>query len=182
MLGVTNLAFTAQQSVFVIYATGEMGLSDAGYGLVLTSGAIGGVLGSWAGPWLERSLGRARCLILAISLFGATLGVPAITADIPANVAAFIVASFGSVVWNVITVSFRQRITPDRLLGRMNSAYRLLGWGTMPIGAALGGAIAEIWGLRPTFAVAALLHIPLLLGFLVVTEKRMQEADTVTAS
>jgi predicted MFS family arabinose efflux permease len=52
----------------------------------------------------------------------------------------------------------------------------------MPIGAALGGAIAEIWGLRPAFAVAALLHIPLLLGFRVVTEKRMQEADTVTAA
>ncbi|HEX4905843.1 MAG TPA: MFS transporter [Acidimicrobiales bacterium] len=182
MLGVTNLAFTAQQSVLVIYATGEMGLSEAGYGLVLTSAALGGIAGSWAGPRLERSLGRARCLVLAISLFGATLGVPAITADVAANVVAFVVASFGSVVWNVITVSFRQRITPDRLMGRMNSAYRLLGWGTMPIGAALGGVIAEIWGLRPTFAVAALLHVPLLLGFFVVTEKRMNETDTVTAT
>ena len=91
-------------------------------------------------------------------------------------------ASLGSVVWNVITVSLRQRITPDRLLGRMNAAYRMLGWGTMPIGAALGGVVAEVWGLRPTFAVAALLHLPLLLGFLVVTEARIAEADTVSAA
>ena len=182
MLGLTNLAFTAHWSVFVLFATGPMDLSDAGYGLVLSSSALGGVAGSAAGPWLERRFGRARCLFGAIVLFGTTLGVPALTTDIAANVAAFVVASFGSVVWNVITVSLRQRITPDRLLGRMNSAYRLLGWGTMPIGAALGGAIAEVWGLRPTFAVAALLHLPLLLGFLVVSDERIEAADTVTAT
>ena len=51
-------------------------------------------------------------------------------------------------IWNVITVSLRQRITPTRLLGRLNSAYRLLGWGTMPLGAAAGGAIAQVFGVR----------------------------------
>lgn len=183
MLGLTNLAFMAHFSVFVLFAVepGPMGLSKAGYGLLLASAAFGGVAGSWAGPWLERVAGRARCLFGAIVLFGASLAVPAITTDIAANVAAFVVASFGSVVWNVITVSLRQRITPDHLLGRMNAAYRMLGWGTMPIGAALGGAIAEIWGLRPTFVVAAVLHVPLLLGFLVVTEDRIRAADTVSS-
>jgi MFS family permease len=182
MLGLTNLAFTAHQAVLVLYATGEMGLSEAGYGLMWTSSAVGGVLGSATAPWIERRVGRARSLLLAIAMFGLTLAVPAITANVPANVVALIVAAFGSVVWNVITVSYRQRITPDHLLGRMNSAYRLLGWGTMPIGAALGGVIAEVWGLRPTFAVAALLHIPLLLGFRVITEGRMEEADTVAST
>jgi MFS family permease len=182
MLGVTNLAFMAHQSIFVLFATGPMGLSKAGYGLVFTTSAIGGIAGSWAGPGLERTFGRARCLIGAIVIFGASLLVPALTTSIAANIAAFVAASFGSVVWTVITVSLRQRITPDRLLGRMNSAYRLLGWGTMPIGAALGGAIAELASLRAVFVVAALLHLPLLLGFLVVTERRIEEADTVSAA
>lgn len=181
MLGTTNLAFMAHWSIFVLFATGPMGLSDAGYGLVLASSAIGGVAGSWAGPLLERTFGRARCLFGAIVLFGGTLAVPALTVDIAANVVAFVVASFGSVVWNVITVSLRQRITPDRLLGRMNSAYRMLGWGTMPIGAALGGLVAEVAGLRAVFVVAALLHVPLLLGFIVVTDERIEAADTVGA-
>jgi len=182
MLGLTNLAFMAHQAVLVLYATGPMGLSEAGYGLMFTASALGGIAGSWAGPWLDRHVGRARSLLLAIVLFGLTLAVPAVTADVAANVVALIVAAFGSVVWNVITVSFRQRITPDHLLGRMNAAYRLLGWGTMPIGAALGGAVAELVGLRATFAVAAALHLPLLLGFLVVTEARLREADTVGAA
>jgi MFS family permease len=179
MLGLTNLAFTAHFSVFVLFATGPMGLTEAGYGLLLASFALGGVAGPWVVPWCERRLGRARTLLFVIVLFGASLAVPAITADIGANVAAFVVSSFGSVVWNVITVSLRQRITPDHLLGRMNSTYRLLGWGTMPIGAALGGAVAEIWGLRPTFVVAAALHVPLLLGFLVLTDARIAEAEAM---
>src|SRR3954464_12808049 len=182
MLGVTNLAFTAHWAIFVLFATGPMGLSDAGFGFMLTSTAFGGVAGSWAGPWLERRLGRARCLFLSITMFGPTLIVPALATNIPINVIAFVMQSFGSVVWNVITVSLRQRITPDRLLGRMNSAYRLLRRGTMPIGALIGGVIAEAFGLRPTFVFAAVLHIPLLLGFFVITDERIEAADTVAAT
>jgi MFS family permease len=177
MLGLTNLAFMAEGAIFVLFATGPMGLTDAGFGFLLTSAAVGGVAGSWAGPWLERTFGRARCLFGTVILFGSVLLVPALTADIAANAAALVAQSFGSVVWNVITVSLRQRITPDRLLGRMNSAYRLLGWGTMPIGAAIGGLIAELTSLRAVFVFAAVLHLPLLLGFLVVTERRIDLAE-----
>jgi predicted MFS family arabinose efflux permease len=64
----------------------------------------------------------------------------------------------------------------------MNSTYRLLGWGTMPLGAALGGAIAQWVGLRAAFAVAALVHVPLLLGFFVVTERRILDAEAAYTS
>ncbi len=179
LLGLTNLAFIAHMAVFVLFAVdpGPMGLSTTGYGLLLASGGLGGLAGAWAAPLLERSVGRARCLAGSVVLFGVSLGTPAVTTSIAANVAGIVGASFGAIVWNVITVSLRQRITPDRLLGRMNAAYRLVGWGTMPIGAALGGAIAETAGLRPTFVVASLLHVPLLLGFLVVTDGRIADAE-----
>ena len=58
-------------------------------------------------------------------------------------------------MWNIITVSLRQRITPDHLLGRMNATYRLFAWGVMPIGALLGGLVAEVLGLRAVFVLAA---------------------------
>jgi len=179
LLGMTNLAFTAHMAVFVLFAVdpGPMGLSTTGYGLFLASGGVGGLAAAWVAPRLERRIGRARCLFGAIVLFGGSLGTPALTTNLAVNVGAYVGASFGAVVWNIITVSLRQRITPDRLLGRVNAAYRLVGWGTMPIGAALGGAIAETAGLRPTFVAAALLHVPLLLGFLVVTEHRMADAE-----
>jgi hypothetical protein len=69
----------------------------------------------------------------------------------------------------VLTVSLRQAIVPDHLLGRVNGAYRLAGWGTAPIGALLGGALASTAGLRTPFVVggliqaaAALAAVPLL--------------------
>ena len=53
--------------------------------------------------------------------------------------------------WNVVTVSLRQTIIPDHLLGRVNSVYRFLGWGSMPIGAVAGGLLAGEFGLRAPF-------------------------------
>jgi MFS family permease len=91
--------------------------------------------------------------------------------------AAGIIAGTG-VIWNVITVSLRQRIAPDHLLGRVNAGYRLLAWGTMPIGAALGGLLADGIGLRATFlvtAAGALLSVPLLLSG--VSDAAIDEAE-----
>ena len=56
--------------------------------------------------------------------------------------------------WNILTVSLRQSLIPDELLGRVNSAYRLFGWGTMPLGAIAGGLIADAYGLRAPFLFA----------------------------
>jgi len=72
-------------------------------------------------------------------------------------------------LWNVITVSLRQTIIPDHLLGRVNSVYRFFAWGMMPIGTALGGLIVwftEIFGtremaLRMPWFVAGVLHLVL---------------------
>jgi MFS family permease len=74
-----------------------------------------------------------------------------------------VVASLFSVVWNVITVSLRQSLIPDQILGRVNSVYRFIGWGMMPIGSAVGGllvvltdpALGREWSLRTPFLAAA---------------------------
>jgi MFS family permease len=56
----------------------------------------------------------------------------------------FAVESLFSILWNVITVSFRQSIIPEHLLGRVNSVYRFFAWGMMPIGAAVGGGVVVL--------------------------------------
>jgi MFS family permease len=184
MLGIQNMAFSAAFSVFVLFAVapGPMGLSKAGYGVLTATLGVGSLLGSWLAVPVERRLGRVNTLVLSIVLNALTLAVPVVT-TLPVPIGASMVASgAGIVLWNVITVSLRQRITPDRLLGRMNASYRLVGWGTMPLGAALGGVLAEALGLRGAFLVAALLTLAVLAGFRFVTEEAIARAEAAEAS
>jgi MFS family permease len=180
MVGVSNFAGNAVWAVLVLYAVGPgsaMGLTEPGFGLLLSAIAAGSLVGSFVAEPLERRLGRARTLGVSILLAAGYLAAPAVTAQPYVIGVAFFGGGLMIAVWNVITVSLRQRITPDRLLGRMNSAYRLLAWGTIPLGAAAGGLLAELIGLRAMFAVMASLGLLLVAGLRVVTEERLAAAE-----
>ncbi|KOX07836.1 MFS transporter [Nocardiopsis sp. NRRL B-16309] len=165
MVGVSNFATNAAFAVLVLYAVGPdsaLGLTEPGYGLLMTAAAAGSLLGALGADRVERLLGRARSLWLTVLTFALLVGAPALSTNPFAVAACFLVGGVGIAVWNVITVSLRQRTTPDALLGRVNSAYRLLAWGTMPLGAAAGGLLAQFVGVRAVFAVMALLVLTLL--------------------
>jgi MFS family permease len=177
--GLSNLASTAWFAVLPLYAVepGPMGLSESGYGLLLTAGAVGAVLGSVVAAPAERALGRTGALLVAIAIYSA--GPFALAATSSPWVAGAAI-SFGglSILWNVITVSLRQRIAPDGMLGRVNAGYRLLAWGTMPLGAAAGGLLGEWVGLRGTFVVAGIVNLlcaPLLLTG--VSDRAIESAE-----
>ncbi len=108
---------------------------------------------------------------------GVGFAVPAFTTNIFVIGSSFVLSGFFVVVWNVITVSLRQRIVPDQLLGRLNSAYRLLAWGTQPIGALAGGLIGQFIGLQAVFVMAAVLGLTLLLTRAVLTEDALRAAE-----
>jgi hypothetical protein len=102
---------------------------------------------------------------------GATIGavsacvVGALARDAYVMVACMAASAFSATVWNVATVSMRQRIIPDRIRGRVNSVYRLAGWGSLPIGAAIGGVVAATtYGLRAPWFVAAALRIDVVIA------------------
>jgi hypothetical protein len=59
-------------------------------------------------------------------------------------------------IYNISQVSYRQAITPDRMLGRMNASMRFMVWGTMPLGALTGGVLGTVFGLKTTLIVAGL--------------------------
>ena len=167
-VGLMNLAFTAQFAVIPLFIVepGPMGLSESGFGLLLTSAAVGALVGSAITPRVEAALGRTRALIVAVVMVPIGTVTPAITAAVAPFAIALAVTGVLNVVWNVITVSLRQRIVPDALLGRVNAGYRLVAWGTMPLGALLGGAIADLASIRAVFWSAAglsLLCVPILL-------------------
>jgi predicted MFS family arabinose efflux permease len=173
MVGGFNFASNAAFAVFVLFAVGPgsaMKLSEPGFGVLLTAIAVGSVLGSLLAESIEKRFSRSRSLLLAILASIPLIAAPSVTAEPLLVGLAFFLGGAAVAVWNVISVSLRQRITPDRLLGRVNSAYRLLAWGTIPAGAAVGGLLAEYIGLTAVFAVMGVGSLALLLGMRTVTE------------
>jgi len=164
MTGGGNLAVSAAFSVFVLYAVGPestLGLDEPAFGLLLTASAVGSLVGSLVARRLERRLGRRRMLALAVPSSALLVLTPALTRDARVVAAGLVVGGVAVVLWNVVAVSLRQGIVPDRLLGRVNSSYRLLAWGTRPLGALAGGVVAEAFGLRSLFLIAGGLSLAL---------------------
>ncbi len=135
MVGGINFASNAAFAVFVLYAVGPdspLGLSEPAYGVLLTATAVGAFAGSFVAERVVGTLGRARSLTLTTLGTVAFVGVPAVTTNAWVIGAVSAVGGAGIAVWNVVTLSLRQRITPDALLGRLNACYRLLAWGRCP--------------------------------------------------
>lgn len=180
MTGVLNFASSAAFAVLVLFAVGpssEMGLSEVGFGLLLTTSAVGAFIGSFISESVEAKLGRSKSLALAILGCALFVGAPALTHNPYILGPILLVGGILIVLWNVITVSLRQRIAPNRLLGRINSAYRLLAWGTMPIGAAAGGLLAQWLGLQAMFGIMGVLTLALLVMIPIITDKAITAAE-----
>jgi MFS family permease len=147
-LGVINMLEAGVLAVFVLYSLEVLGLSQTGYGVLLTAGGIGGLAGSFLARSVSAKVGAGTFMIVATLGFGASMLVPGVWANPIAVGASFVVFGALGVGWNVVTVSLRQAIVPDELLGRVNGTYRLVGLGLMPFGALLGGVLARTFGLR----------------------------------
>jgi MFS family permease len=157
LLGIYNFANQMGQAVLVLLATQTLHVSTRGYGLLLAASAVGSVVGGLVNPILTRRIGMLPSLVLP-ALVSAAAFVGIGLAPGPAVVAALLACQgFSAAMWNVVTVSLRQRVVPGHLLGRVNSVYRMLGWGLMPLGALAGGFVAHAAGLRAPYIVAGLL-------------------------
>ena len=180
MVGLSNFATNATFTVFVLYAVGPdsaLDLSGLGYSVLLATIAVGSVIGSLLAHRIERALGRARSFALAIPATSLLIWIPAITSSPAVIGVVFILGGAAMAVWNVISISLRQRITPGRLLGRVNSAFRLLAWGTLPLGAAAGGIIADTLGLQAVFMIMGTLTLLLFAGLFVLTDRNIDASE-----
>ncbi len=167
ILGAMNAMFSMAYATYVLFVQEILELEAAQFGLLMTAGALGGVLGSLLASRLSSVLGRGTSLFATLLGTAITLAVTGATSSAVVVWTMFVASSFLVVVWNVITVSLRQTIIPDGLLGRVNSVYRMLAWGAMPVGLALGGIVVS-WteavagrelGLRMPFYVAAAVFV-----------------------
>jgi len=149
----------------VLYAQEVLHLAATGYGFLLTCGAAGGVLGGLVMPSIARRIGMRASLILALATFVLLQLLLGLFSSMGLAGFALFLQAAGGMLWNVVTVSYRQRLIPNDLLGRVNSVYRFFGWGAMPFGALGAGSLVSV--LEPAVGRAAALHGPYLLGALV---------------
>jgi MFS family permease len=141
VLGLMNGLGMVTFATFVLFAQEVLGTSAFVFAILGMAGAVGGVIGSVVSPRLSRLLGSGPSLYLTLMISVVTSVVIGFATHWIVAFVSFGVFSFSAVLWNVITVSLRQTIIPDELLGRVNSVYRFFAWGMMPIGLAVGGLI-----------------------------------------
>jgi Major Facilitator Superfamily len=128
----------------VLHAQENLGLSAEAYGLTLAGGAVGGIAGSLAGERIARALGPVRTMQWMLAVSGPCFIGMALAPDAWTLGLCFALMEFTGLVWNVVSVSTRQRLIPDAILGRVNSLYRLLAWGMMPLGLILSGVVVSL--------------------------------------
>jgi len=179
MAAVINGCWTAWAAVFVLYAVepGPMGLTSFEYGLVLTGGGIGGVLGTILAGTVDRRFGRRWSIGINIIGNAVGFGAAALTANAWLVGLAVLIGGLGGPMWGIAATSLQQRAVPDELRGRVSAVYRFIGFGALALGALLGGLLAELLGIRAVFAVTAALTLLTLVPFARVVTNEVLSAE-----
>lgn len=156
-----NFFGTMTMTLLPILVLRELAFEPAVLGVVLTVGSIGGLLGAIATPRLTKRLGEGTiipigALVGGIAGFGVPLAATFPWLAIPLLVIGEFGLSFAVLVYNVAQVSFRQRVCPQPLLGRMNASIRCAVWGVMPLGSLVAGALGQLIGVEATMWAGAL--------------------------
>lgn len=144
---VFNITWAAPWSVLVLYATERLGMGPVGYGALTTASALGGIIAVLSFGWLEKRVSFATLMRVCLSLEVVMHLAFALTTA-PA-VAFVIMFGFGlyAFVWATISTTVRQRLVPMQLQGRIASVNMVGVFGGLVIGQAIGGVLAQLFGL-----------------------------------
>jgi MFS family permease len=156
--GSSNLFSNMAFPVYYILLARDLHLSAGVIGLFTSIAAVGGLLGSLLTARIADWLGQGPSIWMSSVVFGPmAFVVPFVHRDWTLAVLAVtqLISWASVVVYNITQVSFRQGLCPPHLLGRMNATMRFLVWGTIPVGAFLGGVLGQAIGVRQTLFVAA---------------------------
>ncbi|MEU1836980.1 MFS transporter [Micromonospora chersina] len=155
----SNFFVMATRSIEVPYLLRVLHASPATIGLLFSLGSVGGLLAGVLAGRVTALLGGARTIWVSMAVPGPLyLLMPLARPGWGALLYAVGTAAFAAnaVLFNVAAMSYRQRVTPARLLGRVNAAFLWICYGAIPLGALVGGALGTRLGLRPALLVCVL--------------------------
>jgi MFS family permease len=157
--GTSNLFGQMVNAILILYLVDERGLGPEAIGFAFSVASVGFLVGALTTSRLTDRVGVGRMLVASSIGFSVSNLPIAFAPDAliwPALAIGGLVGGFCSTAWNINQVSLRQAITQPRMQGKMNATMRFIVWGTMPIGAIVGGALGGIIGLQPTIVVGAI--------------------------
>ncbi|MEV7045908.1 MFS transporter [Amycolatopsis sp. NPDC051061] len=158
LVGVNTFCGQLAAATLVLLATQVVHLDARGFGLLLAGAALGSVLGGLVNARVVARIGSRAALLMALAANVAAFAGVGLSRDAEVLGAFLAVNGFVTTLWNIVTVGLRQELVPPALLGRVSSAYRLLGWGLIPVGSLAGGLVAHELGLRAPYLVAAVVR------------------------
>lgn len=151
LITLQNFVATGGYSLLVLYAQDLMGLDAVGYGLLLSVGAVGGILGGLSAEFLARRFGTGRVVLVETLLTGLAFIVLGVS-HIPGIVMLMLaINSFSFTLGATLILSLRQSLIPDDLLGRVTAVFRFIAIGAAPLGSLLAGVLARAFGLTTPF-------------------------------
>ncbi len=169
--GLANFFSNVVYSILILYLVRELLFTPEVLGLAFSVGAVGFLLGALianrvasrfgVGPTIVGSAFASGPSTLLIAIAPADIAVPFVAASV-------FVGGLGIAIYNINQLSLRQAITPERMQGRMNATMRFIVWGTIPIGATIGGFLGGVIGLHETIWIGAIggtfVFLPVLLS------------------
>jgi MFS family permease len=154
-----HLAFGMFGAVFGLYVIRVLDFEPGVLGMIYAVGGLSSLIGAIFAARAASRLGIGPAMVGGLAFIGASMLLVPLAPEAAILAAVFLVAQQlgdgGFIVYSVNEVSLRQMITPERLLGRVNSAFELCAHGVLLLGILAGGALGETLGLRGTLAIAS---------------------------
>ncbi len=159
ILTLLNFFYFAAAALLVLYTSDILSSGKITFTALSVGAAAGTVASRFIVTRLSTKMNATQTILLSLWVWAiSSIGI-AFTSNRYVAIASYVVLGVGNGLWMIINTTLRQQITPDRMLGRMNAAFRTISWGVVPFGAAFGGLTARYLGLRGPFIIFAIVMI-----------------------
>ncbi len=159
ILATLNFFYFAAAALLVLYTSDLLQSGELTFTALSVGAALGTVASRFFITGFSTRFGSTGTITLALWVWAISSVGIAFTSNRYVAIASYVVLGIGNGLWMIVNTTLRQQLTPARMLGRMNAAFRTVSWGVVPFGAAFGGVTARYLGLRGPFIIFAVVMV-----------------------